>query len=90
MNEMSKVAMENITTQILDDEVAVTYGTEAFLSRDYALAEKDKLWPRVWQMAGREEDIPNIGDFFTYDIAEESILIIRTRSEEHTSELQSQ
>jgi hypothetical protein len=53
MNEMSKVKPENITAQQLDDEIAVTYGTEAFLSADYAHEEKEKLWPRVWQMAGR-------------------------------------
>jgi phenylpropionate dioxygenase-like ring-hydroxylating dioxygenase large terminal subunit len=72
------VTATNITPQILDDEVAVTYGTEAFLSRDYALAEKERLWPRVWQMAGRVEDIPNVGDFFTYDICDDSIIIVRT------------
>jgi phenylpropionate dioxygenase-like ring-hydroxylating dioxygenase large terminal subunit len=73
---MNKI--DNITPQILDDEVAVTYGTEAFLSQDYAEAEKELLWPRVWQMAGRVEDIPNVGDFFTYEIADESIIIVRT------------
>jgi phenylpropionate dioxygenase-like ring-hydroxylating dioxygenase large terminal subunit len=73
--------MTNITPQMLDDEVAVTYGTEAFLSSDYARAEKEKLWPRVWQMAGREEDIPNVGDYFTYDICDDSIIIIRTAAD---------
>jgi phenylpropionate dioxygenase-like ring-hydroxylating dioxygenase large terminal subunit len=72
---------DNITAQTLDDELAVTYGTEAFLSKDYAEAEKELLWPKVWQMAGREEDIPNIGDFLTYDIADESIIIIRTATD---------
>ena len=81
MNELSKVAVDNITAQILDDEVAVTYGTEAFLSKDYAEAEKELLWPRVWQMAGRAEDIPNVGDYFTYEIADESILIVRTSAD---------
>ena len=71
----------NITAKQLDDEVAVTYGTEAFLSADYAQEEKQKLWPRVWQMAGREEDIPNVGDYFTYDICDDSIIIIRTAPE---------
>jgi phenylpropionate dioxygenase-like ring-hydroxylating dioxygenase large terminal subunit len=77
MNEMSKVKPGNITPQMLDDEVAVTYGTEAFLSADYAREEKEKLWPRVWQQAGRVEDIPNIGDYFTYDICDDSLIIIR-------------
>ena len=55
----------NITADDLDAERAVTYGTEAFLSADYAKAEKELLWPRVWQQAGRLEDIPNVGDYFT-------------------------
>lgn len=59
-------------------EHAATYGTEAFLSADYAAAEKERLWPRVWQMAGRLEDIPEPGDFITYDICDDSIIIVRT------------
>lgn len=68
----------NITPNDLDAERPVTYGTEAFLSADYAKAETELLWPRVWQMAGREEDIPNVGDYFTYDICDDSIIIVRT------------
>src|SRR5262245_52715885 len=39
-----------------------------FFSRDFAEMENELLWPRVWQMACREEDIPKVGDYFTYDI----------------------
>ena len=35
----------------------LTYPVEAFLSPEYAKAERDLLWPKVWQMAGRLEDI---------------------------------
>lgn len=55
----------------------LTYGTEAFLSREYAAAEADLLWGKVWQMAARLEDIPEVGDFITYNILDESIIIIR-------------
>jgi len=74
---MANPQTDNISTRIVDEEIAVTYGTEAFLSADYAAAEKERLWPRVWQMAGRLEDIPAIGDFFTYDIADDSIIVVR-------------
>jgi phenylpropionate dioxygenase-like ring-hydroxylating dioxygenase large terminal subunit len=67
-----------ITEADLAAERAATYGTEAFLSADYAAAEKERLWPRVWQMAGRLEDIPEVGDFLTYDICDDSIIIVRT------------
>jgi phenylpropionate dioxygenase-like ring-hydroxylating dioxygenase large terminal subunit len=77
MNELSRVESPAITAADLAAEKAATYGTEAFLSAEYAALEKERLWPRVWQMAGRVEDIPRVGDFFTYDICDDSILIVR-------------
>jgi phenylpropionate dioxygenase-like ring-hydroxylating dioxygenase large terminal subunit len=65
-----------------DLEHAVTYDAAPFLCRDYLLAEKKLLWPRVWQMAERLEDIPSVGDFFTYNVADESIIVIRTGTDE--------
>jgi len=61
-----------------DMSEAVTFGVEAYVSREYAQAERDKLWSKVWQHAGRVEEIPNVGDFFTYDILDDSILVVRT------------
>ena len=78
MNEHSRIANSSLTAEDLAAERAATYGTEAFLSADYATAEKDLLWPKVWQMAGRLEDIPEVGDFFTYDICDDSIIVVRT------------
>ena len=66
-----------VNIHVEDLEVAVTYPTEAFLSREYLEAEKHLLWPRVWQMAERVEDIPAVGDWFTYNVADDSIIVIR-------------
>ena len=35
----------------------VTIPVEAYTSESYARAERDRLWRKVWQMAGRLEDI---------------------------------
>jgi phenylpropionate dioxygenase-like ring-hydroxylating dioxygenase large terminal subunit len=59
----------------------VTFPVEAYISPEYAHAERDKLWPKVWQHAGRTEEIPNVGDYFTYDILDDSILIVRTAAD---------
>ncbi len=59
-------------------ERPVTIGAEAYVSKDYAIAEQDRLWRRVWLQAGRLEDIPEVGDFITYDILTDSIIIVRT------------
>lgn len=61
---------------------ALTYSVVAFVDRDYAKAEADRLWARVWQMAGRLEEIPNIGDFITYDVGDDSIIVVRISPDE--------
>jgi len=66
MNEISKIG-------VTADRVPVA----AYISPDYVQLEKERLWPRVWQMACREEEIPAPGDFYTYDIADESISVVR-------------
>jgi len=63
----------------------LTYPTTAFLSHDYARAEADRLWARVWQHAGRVEEIPDVGDFITYEIGAESIIILRHASGDDAS-----
>jgi phenylpropionate dioxygenase-like ring-hydroxylating dioxygenase large terminal subunit len=72
MNEMSKVV------ETAEDLAApVTVGAEAYISRDYARAEQDRLWRKVWLQAGRIEEIPEVGSYITYDIGPDSVIIIR-------------
>jgi phenylpropionate dioxygenase-like ring-hydroxylating dioxygenase large terminal subunit len=59
----------------------VTFGAEAYVSEDYARAERDKLWRKVWLQAGRLEDIPEVGNFITYEILDDSVLIVRTAAD---------
>jgi phenylpropionate dioxygenase-like ring-hydroxylating dioxygenase large terminal subunit len=56
----------------------VTIGPEAYISEDYARQERDKLWRKVWLQAGRVEEIPEVGDYLTYDILDDSIIVVRT------------
>ena len=50
---------------------------ERYTSRAFHELEVERLWKRVWQMACREEDIPEVGDHITYDIANLSVLVVR-------------
>lgn len=50
---------------------------ENYISADFLREEAELLWPRVWQMACREEEIPKVGDFYTYDILDQSIIVVR-------------
>jgi nitrite reductase/ring-hydroxylating ferredoxin subunit len=50
----------------------------SLVSREYAELERERLWPRVWQVACREEELPKVGSFVTYDILDDSIIVVRT------------
>ncbi|WP_235681975.1 aromatic ring-hydroxylating oxygenase subunit alpha [Sphingobium yanoikuyae] len=58
-------------------EPPVLIGNDAYVSQSYADAEATKLWPKVWQVACREEEIPEVGDYVTYDIVDDSIIVVR-------------
>jgi nitrite reductase/ring-hydroxylating ferredoxin subunit len=68
--------LSNVSVEDLEEPV--TYPVEAFVSPEYARAEADRLWSKVWQHAGRVEEISKPGDYITYEVGEDSILIVRT------------
>jgi phenylpropionate dioxygenase-like ring-hydroxylating dioxygenase large terminal subunit len=75
---MIKVVNKQGNIKVEDLAEPLTYTVEAFTSGEYAKAEADRLWAKVWQMAGRVEEVPEVGSFITYDIGDDSIIVIRT------------
>ena len=51
---------------------------ERYFHSDFYQMEVEQLWPRVWQMACRLEEIPQPGDFAEYEIIDQSIVVVRT------------
>jgi phenylpropionate dioxygenase-like ring-hydroxylating dioxygenase large terminal subunit len=51
---------------------------ERYYSREIAQLEEERLWPKVWLMACRLEEIERVGDFVTFDIGRESFIVVRT------------
>ena len=41
---------------------------DRYWSPEFARLEADALWPRVWQVAGRVDQLPEAGDYLTYEI----------------------
>ena len=50
---------------------------ERYFEREFFEAERERLWPRVWQMACRLEEIPEVGDFVEYTIIDQSVFVVR-------------
>ena len=55
---------------------------DRYRSPDVFDLEKRKLWPSVWQIACREEELPEVGSFVLYDILDESIVVTRSSATE--------
>ena len=62
-------ALETVPHRITNPELipAERYFDPAFFE-----LEKEKLWPHVWQMACRLEEIPEVGDYVEYSIFEKT------------------
>jgi phenylpropionate dioxygenase-like ring-hydroxylating dioxygenase large terminal subunit len=48
-----------------------------YTEAEFARLEERYLWPRIWQMACREDEIPNPGSMIVYEIATRSLLVVR-------------
>jgi nitrite reductase/ring-hydroxylating ferredoxin subunit len=55
------------------------YGIDAYTDPTFHKREVETVWARCWQVAAREDAVPNPGDFIVYDIADMSALVIRGR-----------
>ena len=53
------------------------YTSQTFFDR-----EMSQMWSRVWQWACREEHLPEVGDYVTYDIGPYSVIVVRSGEDE--------
>ena len=51
-----------------------------YYDQEFFELEREKLWPHVWQMAARLEEIPEVGDYVEYRILDKSVIVVRTKS----------
>ena len=49
-----------------------------YTSRDYFDREVESLWPRVWQWACRVEHVPEVGDYYVYEVGPYSVIVVRS------------
>ncbi len=55
---------------------------ERYYSKAWHDREVEKVWRKTWQLAGRVEEIPNVGDHLVYEIVHDSLIVVRTGPEE--------
>ncbi|GAA2543696.1 aromatic ring-hydroxylating oxygenase subunit alpha [Mycolicibacterium diernhoferi] len=70
---------DDSTGQVAEElSTPMTIPVDAYISPEYARNERDRLWRKVWQQVGRVEEIPEVGSYLTYDILDDSIIVVRT------------
>jgi len=48
-----------------------------YTGADFANAEWEQVWTRVWLLLGREDEMPNAGDWQMEEVGNESIIMVR-------------
>lgn len=61
-----------------DEDISI----DRYIDPEYAKKEYQKLWNRTWQFACREEHIPEVGDYYVYDIGRSSFIVTRVAKDE--------
>lgn len=64
------------------DHLKMRIPTNRYTSREYADKERERIWMKVWQVAGRTDQIPSPGDWKEYQIYDQSYLLVRGKDGE--------
>ena len=51
-----------------------------YYDEEFYRLECERLWPHVWQMACRLEEIPKLGDWVEYKNLDKSVIVVRTKN----------
>jgi len=76
VNPAAEPSSHEAKAPFVDNGTAIL-SKERYYDRDWMERERARLWPRVWLWAAREEDVPEAGDYVTYQIGRESFVIVR-------------
>ncbi len=56
---------------------------DRYLTQEWHDLEVEHVWRKVWQMACRTEELADVGDHIVYEIASESVIVVRTGDDPH-------
>ena len=56
---------------------------DRYLTHEWHDLEVERVWRKVWQMACRLEELQAVGDHVVYEVATESVIVVRTGEELH-------
>ena len=75
MSYSAQTALREVPFKVTNPELIPK---ERYYEEEFFRLEKQHFWSKVWQMACRLEEIPEVGDWVEYRILDQSVLIVRT------------
>jgi nitrite reductase/ring-hydroxylating ferredoxin subunit len=76
MADVSQVVEKSAPFAITDRE---RIPTKRYYDEEFYRLECERLWPHVWQMACRLEQIAHVGDWIEYSNLGKSVIVVRTK-----------
>jgi nitrite reductase/ring-hydroxylating ferredoxin subunit len=76
--------MPDISTPVLESNPLRVTNPELipakrYYDEEFFRLECERLWPHVWQMACRLEQVPQVGDWVEYNNLGKSVIVVRTK-----------
>lgn len=69
------------TTELLPDldlgRLKFRIPTQRYTSAAYQDRERERVWMKVWQIVGRADELPDVGDWKVYAIFDQSYVVVR-------------
>lgn len=75
---MDKIDVKNVALFQISTPTRIP--SQRYYDEEFFRVECEKLWPHVWQMAARLDQIPEVGDWTVYSILDKSVIVVRTGS----------
>ena len=76
MNKIDRAPLQEIPFKVTNPQ---RIPAKRYYDEEFFKLEAEHLWPHVWQMACRLEEIPEIGDWVEYKILQQSVIIVNTK-----------
>ncbi|MFD1009460.1 aromatic ring-hydroxylating oxygenase subunit alpha [Oceanisphaera ostreae] len=79
-NIKSPIEIKEFDASYADGNSVVSLPAECFTSEDFFKFEMNAVWGHEWFCIGRATDIPKAGDYYTIQVGDDPLIVIRDRS----------
>ncbi|MBU2965837.1 aromatic ring-hydroxylating dioxygenase subunit alpha [Amphritea sp. 2_MG-2023] len=76
----SPISIANFDASYSDSGPVYSMPPECFTSEEFYQFELNAVWAHEWFCIGRVNDIPKTGDYYTIEVGEDPLIVIRDRS----------